>query len=114
VPVRVEACEADGLLAQVVRIDLVGLTKDQARTRLLQGVRERLKPGGCAYLPGCASRARRSSRLPRQCPQGVKSPCRPPRLGQARRLHFWQWTNSTTLAIESRCAASLTMKSSVA
>ena len=45
VPVRVRACDVEGLLGQVVYIDLVGYDEPEARTRLLAGVRhERAKP----------------------------------------------------------------------
>ncbi|HZF12606.1 MAG TPA: toll/interleukin-1 receptor domain-containing protein, partial [Thermoanaerobaculia bacterium] len=45
IPVRVSECEVDGLLRQVVYIDLVGTAEGDARQRLLDGVREgRAKP----------------------------------------------------------------------
>lgn len=44
-PIRVQPCDVEGLLGPVVYIDLVGLPEQDARTRLLEGVRrERRKP----------------------------------------------------------------------
>jgi len=40
VPVRVEDVEPPGLLAAIVYIDLVGVDRDEARRRLLQGIRQ--------------------------------------------------------------------------
>jgi tetratricopeptide (TPR) repeat protein len=39
IPVRIEACDPVGLLAQVVYIDLVGLAEEAAKTRFLEGIR---------------------------------------------------------------------------
>ena len=50
IPVRVRECALVGLLAQVVYIDLVGLTVEDARARLLEGIRER--EGGCDTKAG--------------------------------------------------------------
>src|SRR3954466_6815500 len=36
VPIRVRECELDGLLAQIVYLDLTASTRDQARERLLK------------------------------------------------------------------------------
>jgi len=45
VPVRVKECILDGLLSQISYIDLVGLTKEEARSRLLDSlVGNRMKP----------------------------------------------------------------------
>lgn len=52
VPVRIEACSPDGLLGQIVWIDLVGLPEDAARTALLQGLEERGKPSIPPLFPG--------------------------------------------------------------
>jgi hypothetical protein len=41
IPVRIAPSEADGLLGQIVRIDLVGLNREEAKTALLAG----LSPG---------------------------------------------------------------------
>jgi len=48
-PVRVEPCALDGLLAQVSYLDLVGYGAEQARERLLQGIQTgRVRP---AHVP---------------------------------------------------------------
>ncbi len=56
VPVRVTSCTPQGLLASVVFVDLVGLTGEQARVRLLTGIREacrgRAKPPAPPRFPG--------------------------------------------------------------
>ncbi|MGI5455564.1 toll/interleukin-1 receptor domain-containing protein [Streptomyces sp. CA-249302] len=56
VPVRITPCLPDGLLATLVSIDLVGLTVEQARTRLLAGMRGALsgrsKPTDPPGFPG--------------------------------------------------------------
>ena len=52
VPVRVRPCDVDGLLGQVVYIDLVGYDEQEARTRLLEGVRQaRAKPATPPAFP---------------------------------------------------------------
>ncbi|HXZ04982.1 MAG TPA: toll/interleukin-1 receptor domain-containing protein, partial [Ktedonobacteraceae bacterium] len=51
-PVRVRPCDVEGLLGQVVYIDLVDQDDATARASLLQGVkRERRKPGSPPALP---------------------------------------------------------------
>jgi hypothetical protein len=52
VPVRVAQCDLAGLLGQIVYVDLVGLDEAQARERLLDGMRERLKPSEAPAFPG--------------------------------------------------------------
>jgi TIR domain len=37
-PIRVRPCEPDGLLTSIIYIDLVGLSRDEARVRLLRGL----------------------------------------------------------------------------
>jgi len=51
-PMRVAECDPPGLLGQIVHIDLVGLDEQQARERLLDGTRERLKPSEPPVFPG--------------------------------------------------------------
>jgi len=51
--VRVGECEAPGLLKALVHIDLVGLDKDEARERLLEGISgKRVKPAEEPQFPG--------------------------------------------------------------
>ncbi len=57
IPVRVTECKPEGLLAQIVHIDLVGLDADAARVQLLEGVRERAKPLEAPPFPGAAPHA---------------------------------------------------------
>ncbi len=53
VPVRVRECQPEGLLRQIVYIDLVGLDEQSAKERLLQGVKsERAKPSAPPRYPG--------------------------------------------------------------
>jgi hypothetical protein len=52
-PVRVEDCEIEGLLGQVIYVDLVGLDETAARERLLAGVKPgRRKPERSPRYPG--------------------------------------------------------------
>jgi hypothetical protein len=52
-PVRVEECKAEGILAPLVRINLVGKGEDEARQLLLEGVRVgRAKPTTAPGFPG--------------------------------------------------------------
>jgi hypothetical protein len=53
VPVRVKHCQPDGLLAQIIYVDLVGLTKPEASKTLLDGVvAARQKPISAPGFPG--------------------------------------------------------------
>jgi hypothetical protein len=54
VPVRVAPCSPTGLLAQVVWVDLAGLSEPTARERLLQAFAERGKPSQAPAFPGAA------------------------------------------------------------
>ena len=56
-PVRVRECELQGLLSQVVYIDLVGLAEQAAKEALLAGVKQgRVKPTTAPGFPGAAER----------------------------------------------------------
>jgi hypothetical protein len=58
VPVRVGACEPQGLLGATVYIDLVGLSPDAARRTLLAGLAEgRAKPSVAPEFPGASVRS---------------------------------------------------------
>ena len=52
IPVRVVECTPDGLLAQIVYADLVGLDEDAARRTLLDAFRDRGKPPEAPAFPG--------------------------------------------------------------
>jgi hypothetical protein len=57
-PVQIEKSQLEGLLHQIVHVDLTGLGADQARERLVQGVRfERTKPSKEPSFPGVTSSA---------------------------------------------------------
>lgn len=61
-PVRVRDCEVDGLLGQIVYIDLVGLTEEQAAVELIARVRPgRGKPTTPPPAPDFGAKAARSS-----------------------------------------------------
>jgi hypothetical protein len=52
VPVKVRPCRAEGILAQITYIDLVGVEEPQARERLLTGVNpDRAKPSSRPVFP---------------------------------------------------------------
>ncbi len=56
IPVVVRACEVDGILKPLVHINLVGAAEDDARSRLLDGVRaKRAKPAKRPVFPGTAA-----------------------------------------------------------
>ncbi len=58
VPVRVKKCDLEGLLPQIVYIDLVGLNGAAARDALLTGVkRGRSRPGTAPPFPGASLRS---------------------------------------------------------
>jgi tetratricopeptide (TPR) repeat protein len=65
-PVRVRKCDLEGLLPQIVYIDLVGLEETTAHDTLLAGVRrERAKPTAPPGFPGA---------IPRSVPQRPRFP----------------------------------------
>ena len=52
IPVRIQPCKPKGLLKSIIRIDLVGLSEDEARMTLLAGFRDRAKPPQKPMFPG--------------------------------------------------------------
>lgn len=70
VPVRVERCDVDGLLGQIIYIDLVGLDEYPALERLLAGIKGiRAKPSQPPGFPGSgAERAASQPRFPGALP----------------------------------------------
>jgi hypothetical protein len=69
-PVRVQECDLEGLLPQIVYVDLVGLDEAEAKDALLAGVRrERAKPTTPPGFPGAA---------PRSVPEQPRFPEGPP------------------------------------
>ncbi len=53
VPVKVRDCKPDGLLRQLIFIDLIGVSEDEAKQRLLEGLnRDRAKPATAPAFPG--------------------------------------------------------------
>ena len=53
VPLRVRACDLEGLLPQIVYVDLLGLGEEEAKAALLDGVkRDRAKPSRPPAFPG--------------------------------------------------------------
>jgi hypothetical protein len=64
VPVRVRECQIDGLLKQIVYIDLVGKTASEALESLVNGVRgRRAKPSESPPFPG-ADQSRHAAQAP--------------------------------------------------
>ncbi|MBW4473574.1 MAG: SUMF1/EgtB/PvdO family nonheme iron enzyme [Stenomitos rutilans HA7619-LM2] len=51
IPVRVEECKPTGLLAQIVYVDLVGITEPAAKALLLSVLQERTKPAQAPRFP---------------------------------------------------------------
>ena len=55
-PIRVRPCDLEGLLAQIIYVDLIGSSEEEARRKLLQRVEGiRLKPDEPPLFPGQAS-----------------------------------------------------------
>ncbi len=52
IPVRTGECTPGGLLANIIYIDLVGLSEKQARDAILEGIMERAKPDEAPDFPG--------------------------------------------------------------
>jgi tetratricopeptide (TPR) repeat protein len=68
VPVRVRKCDVEGLLGQIIYIDLVGLDEQAAREALIAGVQQRrAKPSSAPKFPG-AARAKEAPRFPGSLP----------------------------------------------
>jgi tetratricopeptide (TPR) repeat protein len=66
VPVRVRECEPDGLLGQIVYLDVVGLSQAASRDKLLSGVAAgRVKPAGAPAFPPAESRSEVGERVRR-------------------------------------------------
>ena len=55
-PVRVRECRPNGLLEDLVYTDLVGLPESEARQRLLDALKPRLKPQHAPAFPGSTTR----------------------------------------------------------
>jgi hypothetical protein len=73
-PVRVQECDLEGLLPQIVYVDLVGLEETAARDTLLAGVRrERAKP---TTAPAFPRSERRTVARPERYPGEVTVPLR--------------------------------------
>ena len=61
-PVRVHDCELEGLLGQIVYVDLVGLSESDAVDALLKGIQiGRVKPPRKPNFPGVSGRSTPSS-----------------------------------------------------
>jgi TIR domain len=72
IPVKVRECDADGLLGQIVYVDLVGEDETTARGKLLNGVSNaRAKPSSKPAYPG--SRAHQKAEQPPQFPEAQRS-----------------------------------------
>lgn len=65
VPIRVRECELEGLLPQIIYIDLVGLDEKQAKTKLLNNIKhERMKPDIKPAFPTTTKAVRFPGALP--------------------------------------------------
>jgi hypothetical protein len=52
IPVRVKECQPEGMLKPLVYVNLVGASKDEAKQKLLDIMRERVKPDREPQFPG--------------------------------------------------------------
>lgn len=65
VPVKVEECDVEGLLGQVVYIDLVGMSRDDAALKLIAGIQPgRSKPSTEPTFPGTGTRVEQAPPSP--------------------------------------------------
>ena len=65
IPVRVRPCNLEGLLKTIVYIDCLGLSAVDAKSKLLNALRPRMKPSKAPAFPGGASTpTRRDSAVP--------------------------------------------------
>ena len=55
VPVKVERCEPGGMLRSIVHVDLIGLSVEDARVRLLDALKPSGKPAVAPAFPGAAA-----------------------------------------------------------
>ena len=55
IPVRIGRCNTNGLMGQVIRIDLLDVDEETAKKRLLDGLRGRMKPGSKPHFPATNS-----------------------------------------------------------
>ena len=79
IPVRVEEVEPPGLLRTRVYLDLVGLSGDTARQRLLDAVSQsRLKPTSEPEYPGVPGVTEAGPRYPGHGPEITNLPARSP------------------------------------
>ena len=73
IPFRVAKCEPDGYLAQIVYTDLIDLSEDQARDRLLKRVSgQRGKPDVAPGFPGQAAASPAGRSVPQRPPYPAK------------------------------------------
>lgn len=70
VPVRVSACKPEGLYRAILYIDLVGMGKDDARARLLEGLKPSQRPLAEPDFPGVLS----ASSSPPMPPPSITAP----------------------------------------
>jgi hypothetical protein len=63
IPIRVKECNPNGLLKAIIYIDLVGLTEQEARARLLEGLQERAKPTEAPGFPDSGTTRPTSERV---------------------------------------------------
>ncbi len=52
IPVRVKECKPEGMLSPIVYVDLIGLTEEEAKQKLLDSLRPRIKPDRSPAFPG--------------------------------------------------------------
>lgn len=72
IPVRVEECQPPGLLATIVYVDLVNLSEEEAKTKLLAELQECAKPDKKPAFPGSVTAAEE-----REMPNPVPFPGEP-------------------------------------
>jgi hypothetical protein len=74
IPIRVRECNLEGLHSPMIYIDLIGLSEDEARETILQGLKERAKPDEPPSYPGALNEQSDSSTSERVAPHHVQYP----------------------------------------
>ena len=100
VPVRIIECEPEGVLSQIVYIDLIGLDESSARERLLNEVKGRAEPTEAPGYPGTPTEIHAtdiakppfpgSQRASRSGEIGQKLPRRGKRRSSQKKRECWQ------------------------
>ncbi len=68
VPIRIEHCLPQGLLAQIIYLDIVGLLEEDAKAAILGAFSQRVKPTIAPDFPGTSRRPKNQRVVPQPVP----------------------------------------------